>query len=124
MTIPHNETITRYISSRNDFSKQKGIVKPRVFTVTPGSPNSISVYLISSLTEEEIWHIGITYVQGPNKIKARADFLADCVYQCNLTIIQDQKTHPLHANIPLPLDKEQRSDIYRRLAQASKLVVI
>ena len=67
--------------------------------------------------------------QGPREIIARADFMADVVYKFNhkygLEVVADTQVHKLHANIkPLPLDKDDRDEILRELALASKLEIM
>ena len=125
MNVPPDEKLTRFISSKSGFSIAKKEVSYRAFIPPSKNPQELSVYRISTLTEIEIWEIGRKYVQGRNEIKARADFLAEIVYENNLIVIADTQVHKLHANImPLPIDKEDRDEILRELALASELVPI
>ncbi len=125
MNVPPDEKLTRFISSKSGFSIQKKTVSYRAFIPQKKSPQDISVYRISTLIENEVWEIGREYVQGENEIKARADFLAQIVYENNLIVIADTQVHELHANImPLPINKEDRDEILRELALASELVLI
>lgn len=127
MNVPPGEKLTRFISSKKNFSIEKKTVSYRAFIPQKKSPQEISVYCISTLIEDEnrIWEIGREYVQAENKIKARADFLAKVVYDNNLIVIADTQVHELHANImPLPINKEDRDEILRELALASELVTI
>lgn len=124
MNVPPDEKLTRFISSKSGFSIAKKVVSYRAFIPPRKSPQELSVYRISTLTENEIWEIGKEYVQGENEIKARADFLAKVVYENNLIVIADTQVHGLHANIsPLPMDREDRDEILRELALASELVI-
>ncbi len=127
MNVSPDEKLTRFISSKKNFSIKKKTVSYRAFIPQKKSPQEISVYRISTLTEDEnkVWEIGREYVQGEQKIKARADFLAKVVYENDLIVIADTQVHELHANIlPLPIDKEDRDEILRELALASELVLI
>ena len=125
MNVPPDEKLTRFISSKNGFSIAKKIVSYRAFIPPSKNPQEISVYRISTLTENKVWEIGREYVQGENEIKARADFLAEVVYQNSLIVIADTHVHELHANImSLPIKKEDRDEILRELALASELVLI
>ena len=127
MNVPPNEKLTRFISSKSGLTNGKKKVSYRAFIPPKKSPQEISVYRISTLIKDEskVWEIGREYVQGEQKIKARADFLAKVVYENNLIVIPDMQVHELHANImTLPLNKEDRDDILRELALASELVII
>ena len=126
MNVPPDEKLTRFISSKKNFSIEKKTVSYRAFIPQKKSPQDISVYRISTLTENEgkVWKIGREYVQGENEIKARADFLAQVVYENNLIVIADTQVHKLHANImPLPINREDRDEILRELALSSELVL-
>ncbi|MYA69456.1 hypothetical protein F4009_10980 [Candidatus Poribacteria bacterium] len=124
MNVPPDEKLTRFISSKSGFSIGKKTVSYRAFIPPRKNPQEISVYRITTLTENEIWEIGKEYVQGENQIKARADFLAKVVYENSLIVIADTQVHELHANIsPLPTDREDRDEILRELALASELVI-
>lgn len=124
MNVPPGEKLTRFISSKSGFSIANKRVSYRAFIPPRKSPQEISVYRISTLTENKIWEIGRKYVQGENEIKARADFSAEVVYENNLIVITDTQVHELHANImPLPIKKEDRDEILRELALASELVL-
>ncbi len=127
MNVPPDEKLTRFISSKKNFSIEKKTVSYRAFIPQKKSPQDISVYRISTLIEDEnkVWEIGREYVQGENEIKARADFLAEIVYENGLIVSADMQVHELHVNImPLPIDKEDRDEILRELALASELVPI
>ena len=125
MHVARGETLTHFLYSK-EFSPQSGTIRYRAFTPPKTSPEQISVYCISSLSEDEIWEIARKYVQGQRKIEARADFLSDVVYdQDNLKVIFDPNPHELHANItPIPIDREERDEILREFAKTSKLEIM
>lgn len=125
MNVSPDEKLTRFISSKSGFSIAKKVVSYRAFIPPRKNPQELSVYRISTLTENEVWEIGKEYVQGENEMKARADFLAEVVYENNLQVITDMRVHELHANIiHLPINREDRDEILRELALASELVPI
>lgn len=127
MNVPPDEKLTRFISSKSGLTNGKKKVSYRAFIPPKKSPQEISVYRISTLIEDEnkVWEIGREYVQGEQKIKARADFLAKVVYENNLIVLADTQVHELHANIMhLPINREDRDEILRELALASELVLI
>ena len=126
MNVPPDEKLTHFIFSQSNFSVEKQEVKYGAFIPPKKNPKEISVYRVSSLTENQVWEIGEKYVQrGERRLKARADFLAAVVYENNLKVIPDTEPHELHANIiPIPVDKEDRNEVLRELASASELVLI
>ena len=130
MNISPDEKLTYFINSKSGFAITKNEVKARAFVPAKESPNELSVYRISSLTESEIWEIGKKYVEGTIKIKARADFSASIFYgnsffsENNIKVIPDPNPHELHANItPIPTNREDRDEIFRELALLCELVV-
>ena len=130
MDIRRDERLTRFIfSKKSGFSTERREVKYGAF-IPPQktSPEEISVYRTSSLTETEVWEIGREYVKrGDRTIKARADLLAGDVYDIdfiNLNVTPDTQPHELHANIvPIPIDREDRNEVLRELARISTLVM-
>ena len=83
------------------------------------------ISIIHHKKDSKVWKIGKEYVQGTRKIIARADFLADVVYENNLEVVAHTQVHELHANIkPLPLDRADRDEILRELALASDLEIM
>ena len=124
MNFSGGEKLTRFIFSRRHFSTEKKIVKYAAFVPPPDSAD-LSVFRISSLSENEVWVIGRENVQGERTLRARADLLAEVVYENHLTVILDPIPHELHANItPFPADKSARDRIARNLALASKLAIM
>ena len=84
MNISPDEKLTYFINSKSGFARTKKEVKARAFVPTKESPNELSVYRISSLTESQVWEIGRTYVERKIKIKARADFSVSIFYENQL----------------------------------------
>ena len=130
MNISPDEKLTYFISSRSGFAPTKNEVKKSAFSPTTKSPNELSVYRISSLTENQVWEIGRIHVEGKIRIKARADFSASIFYenqffsQKNIKVIPAPHPHELHANItPIPTNIEDRDEIFRELALLCELVV-
>ena len=130
MNISPDEKLTYFINSKSGFARTKKEVKARAFVPTKESPNELSVYRISSLTESQVWEIGKIYVEGKIRIKARADFSASIFYEnqlfCekNIKVIPAPHPHELHANItPIPTNIEDRDEIFRELALLCELVV-
>lgn len=130
MNISPDEKLTYFISSRSGFAPTKKEVKARAFYPTKESPNELSVYRISSLTENQVWEIGKEYVERNIRIKARADFSASIFYENqfflerNIKVIPDPHPHELHANItPIPTIIEDRDEIFDELALLCELVV-
>ena len=119
MNVSPDEKLTRFIFSKDDYASTKGKVRHSVF-IPKGT--DISVYRISDLSEPEVWEIGRKYVQRERRlIKARADLLAEVVYENDLKVIPDTPPQR-HANItPLPSDKRARVRIAKILALASTL---
>ena len=124
MNFSGGEKLTRFIFSRRHFATEKKIVKYAAFVPPPNSED-LSVFRISTPSEREVWGIGRENVQGERTLRARADLLAEVVYENHLTVIPDTTPHELHANItPFPIDKIARDRIARNLALASQLVIM
>ncbi len=125
MNVPPDEKLARFIFSTSHFSVVNQTVKYGAF-IPPSSSADLSVYRISTLSDSEVWAIGREYVEtGDRRLKARADFLAENVYENELEVISDAQPHDRHANItPFPADRRARNSIARKLALASKLVIM
>lgn len=130
MSIPPDEKLTYFISAKTGFSIENKEVKSRAFRPTKKSPNELSVYRISSLSENQVWEIGKKYVEDKIKIKARADFPVSIFYENHLFREKDIKvtsapySHELHANItPIPVNKEDQKEIFDELVLFCELVV-
>ena len=130
MNISPDEKLTYFISSRSGFAPTKEEVKARAFAPTKKSPNELSVYRISLLTENQVWEIGKKYVEDKIKIKARAVFSASIFHENqlfrekNIKVIPAPHPHERHANItPIPTIIEDRDEIFDELALLCELVV-
>lgn len=129
MDVRRDERLTHFIfSKKSGFSTERREVKYGAFIPQKKSPEEISVYRTSSLTESQVWELGREYVKrGERSIKARADLLAGDVYDIdfiNLKVTPDTKPHELHANIvPIPIVREDRNEVLRELARLSTLVM-
>ncbi len=98
--VSFTETISRYILSKNDFTKNR--IKYSAFIPYPHL--ELSIYRIDSLTEAEIWNIG--QVEVANKrgkpLLARGDVTVAQVGEVSgleVTPDTDPESHYLHANI-------------------------
>lgn len=126
MNVSRNERLTRFIFSKSNFSVVNKRVKYGAFIPQKSSPEEISVYCTSSLTEIQVWAIGEKYVKrGDRTIKARADLSAGDVYDTGLEVVPAPQPHELHANIiAIPIEKEDRNEVLEKLAGISKLVLV
>ena len=81
-----------------------------------------SVFCISSISNDEIWDIGVNHV-GKNmepSLKARADIICGRVQEIGLDVISETSTHPLHANIiNWPIERDEKLELAIDLAKAS-----
>ncbi|MCE2441242.1 MAG: hypothetical protein J4F39_17695 [Candidatus Latescibacteria bacterium] len=125
MDVSPGEKLARFIFYNRQFSVMNRVVKFGAF-IPPSNSDQISVYRISTLADGEVWAIGREYVETEKRrIKARADFLAQQVYENDLNVIPDTQPHELHANItPFPANKSERQSIARKLALLSDLVLM
>jgi len=121
--INGQETIARYITSKNWYSRKKNIVKPQAFMPPPDL--ILSVFRIDNLSEPEIWKIGfekvISKMNQPRNLHGRADIQALNIVENNLQIDPDN-TPPRHASIiGWPGLKEERKSIAQELAAKASL---
>lgn len=125
MDLSRDDILSRFIFSKRHFSIENKTVKYGAFLPPPNSAD-LSVFIVSTLTNEEIWMIGREYVQTDLRtLKARAELQAEYIYDSNLTVVLDTQPHELHANItPFPLDKKERTALARRLAVVSRLEIM
>ena len=125
MNVPLDEKLARFIFSKSHFSVENKTVKYGAF-IPPANSADLSVYCIASLSDSGVWTIGREYVEtGDRRVKARADFLAESVYEIDLRVIPDTQPHERHANItPFPADRKARNRIARKLALASELAIM
>jgi hypothetical protein len=92
--IDVQETLARYIYSRNHYRSSDHTVKHSAFI--PPKDKRLSIFRISSLSESEIWSIGGTL--RAQSLLGRADIKALSIWETGLSIDPDD-TPPRHANI-------------------------
>lgn len=131
MDILPGEKITRFIRYSDHFN-EPNIVRQEAF-LPHRKKTDISVFRISELSRDTVWKIGWEHVQTNERpIYARADLLACSIYENDLKVIPDPRSHTQHANITgFPVEREEhktadrriRRAIARKLALASELVM-
>ncbi len=122
-----NDTITRYVYSKNDYSSNG--VKHSAF-MPPGShPNELSVCIINELSEDDIWKMG-QQARTDKMLKARGDLAVSSVLEISdeqgnhLKVLIDGIPHLRHANIKhLPLEKSLQRAVATQLAQNTSLKI-
>ncbi len=117
-----SDTIARYIFNKKHFAASKGRVKYAAFLPPDGET---SVYYITNLTEEKIWHIGQRYVAevSGRTLLARGDLFVSDIFAVGLNVELETKTHQLHANIvEWPSQKARKMLIAKKLEGKAKLV--
>jgi len=121
--------LSRYLFSKNHFSKAKNCVKAAAFL--PPADRKLSVQDISNLSSTEIWEIGTRVgVANGRRLKARGDFLAGVAFMNGLRVEVDEP--PLgHRNITGWSEAEseaekESSDLLKatELADASTLSIV
>lgn len=119
--VSPEEVLARYIFNRDSFSPANDRVKYNAFLPAPDLKTS--VFRVSGLTPDEIWHIGDSKV-APKREKpvlARADIIAGVVLLNTLEIEPDNNP-PRHANIcKWPPEKSEQKLIAIELADKSEL---
>lgn len=117
--IKLKEKITRYIFSKKHFRSSNRTVKYNVFMPLNGET---SVFLISGLSENEIWKLRDREATRTRpSLKGRADILALFVLQQDLKVNVDN--NPIgHANIiGWPEEKSKQMSIAQELAADAHL---
>lgn len=116
-SISTEENTSRFIFSSSHFNSLGA--KYAAFMPRNGET---SVFCISSISNDEIWDIGINHV-GKNmkpSLKARADIICGRVQEIGLDVISETSSHPLHANITnWPLERDEKLALAIDLAKAS-----
>lgn len=119
--VSPEEVLARYIFSRDCFSPANDRVKYSAFLPAPDLKTS--VFRVSGLTPDEIWHIGDSKV-APMREKpllARADISAKVVLSNGLDIEPDNDPRR-HANIyKWPSEKSEQKLIAIELANKADL---
>ena len=131
MNFSPDEKVTRFICSSKQFASGSGTVNFRAFMPPKDNENptlytvELSVCLISGLSDDEVWEIGIENVQSAARsLHARADLSGADVSKVGLKVVHDAQPYERHANLtPFPAEKLACQRIATKLARASQLVV-
>jgi len=120
--VTAKDILARFILDRGSFSPANNTVKKGAFMPNPSG--ELSVFVITTWTEEKIWQVGQDAVANPRQktLKARGDVPVSVVLENGLTIDLDN-TPPGHANVLRWPDKSEQKAIAIKLAQAAKLVL-
>ena len=108
--ILSNESVTRYIFTKRHYCIEKKQLKWAAFIPPKNFPNEISVYRMSGLKDDDIWQLGVDFVQNAGirdkPILARGDLKVDDIKQVSydnekqiLNIVPEISRHLRHANI-------------------------
>ena len=98
--VKSEEPLARYILEKSYHRSSDNTVKPHAFMLPTGK-DEISVFRIISLSETDIWQIGITYVSEKRgmPLLGGAELIANDVTSLGLDVKPDPVPHPRHANI-------------------------
>jgi len=121
--VDPSERLSRFLHYRRHF---KNGIKPEAFMPNPKT-NDTSIYRTHSLEEDVVWSIGHRYVgergSDARPILARADLLAEKVFEQELNIEPANKPHHRHANIEGWLDSKSSNKMKAlKLAESSTVV--
>ena len=99
-SVKPEEPLAHYILEKSYYRSSDNTVKPHAFML-PAGKDEISVFRTISLSETEIWQIGITYVSEKRgkPLLGRAELIAKDVTSLGLDVKPDPVPHPRHANI-------------------------
>ncbi len=125
MVISPNERLSHFIMRKNEVRPSDQRVKFRAFM--PPKSKRLSVYLTSTLSEDEIWSIGNQFVARPQgeRLYGRADILARDVYALDQRVEPETSIHHLHADIvPWPDKREDMQFLATELALRSKFIPV
>lgn len=117
--IDSKEIVSRYIFSSNHIRNRDFSVKFAAFMPHGGET---SVFRISGLSSEEVWHIGTDFVGGNRhqSLKGRADLHVADIHAVKLSLQPETTMHPLHANIiDWPEAKHEQKMLALRLANVA-----
>jgi hypothetical protein len=121
-----NDPITSFLQHTSQFSRTRKRIKSGVFLPRPNTKAAgrleTSVFLISNLSESQIWRIGEIYVAKKTRtIHGRADLPASAVEKAMLTLVLNN-IPPRHANIlGWPPEKDSQKELALELAEKSEL---
>ena len=127
--VGQEESLGRYLTQRDHFSRPDNAVRPRAFMPPPSL--RLSVFRIDGLSTEAVWDIGqrevINTMSQPSRtLYGMADIKVLSVQENNLVVDPD-KTPVRHANIvgwpEGPENKARRKSIAQELAADARLVL-
>jgi len=124
-TVGQEESLARYLTQRDHFSRPDNAVKPKAFMPPPNF--RLSVFRIAGLSTEAVWDMGqrevINNMLQPRTLHGMADIKVLSVQKNNL-IVDPDNTPFRHANIiEWPEEKEKRKIIAQELAADAKLIL-
>ncbi len=119
--VQPNESLTRFMFSRDDFAEMKGVVKARAFF--PDNRGETSVFRTAKLSHEAIWEIGNKIRE--ESLKARGELLCAVPREIGLRVEAATEDHPRHAVIVgWPAEKHEMKMLTARLSAAATLYVV
>lgn len=126
--VSQEESLARYLTQKDHYSRQENAVKPKAFMPPPN--RTLSVFRIAGLSKDAIWDIGqkevINVSPEPRTLHGMAEIKAISVQGTGLTIDPDN-TPIRHANIvgwpEGPENKARIKSIAQELAAEAKLVL-
>lgn len=123
--VSPSESLGRYLTEKNHFSRLKSEVKFKAFMPPPD--RRLSVYRIDGLGLDEVWHIGennvVLAMSPPKTLYGVADIKAGIVERQSLKIEADDI--PLrHANVVgWPEQESEQMSLAQVLAAEARLVL-
>jgi len=119
-----NESLGRYLTPKNHFSRRDNAVKTLAFMPPPNL--RLSVFRIDGLKLEEVWIIGqrevIDVLPEPKTLYGMADIKASKVREFDLEI-EPSNTPPRHADICGWPEKAKHKSVAQQLAAEAKLIL-
>ena len=127
-TVGQEESLARYLTQRDHFSRPDNVVRARAFMPPPNF--RLSVFRIAGLSTEAVWDMGqrevINNMPQPRTLYGMADIKVLSVQKNNL-IVDPNNTPVRHANIvgwpEEPENKARRQSIAQELAAEARLVL-
>jgi len=123
-SVASSELLARYITTSKWYRKQDKTVKQDAF-IPPDDPLELSVTRHLSLTENDIWNIGIGIAENISRtLHGRADVKTFNVIAQHLSVVsQPIIENPNHANIVnWPPDKDARKMCALEIARVARFV--
>lgn len=130
--LPASELVARFIHSKSQISKSRGMPKRTAFDPSPY--DELSVVHSTGLSESEVWQIGRQTLDGQpgrGKIHGRADIPVKALVERKLRAIRDDNPFKRHSSVigwPNPADpaarRQERVQISLELSQDSDIKLI